>query len=227
VDVTYNHTFGYRDSRHGFAPILLVTLALPALPDLGIDVEAYLDSGATHSLFDGELAVALGLGLVSGPPRHYYATTGDGVQAHRHSILLRHAPIPPFTLEIGFSTSPIARNLLGRDLFNLLQVGFRERRSEFYIEPLPRSTRSGVKRGRLRALRGAFDVVEIDSRQTRHVGFTPPYCHCARRMEDGADDAPLLGSDEPGLEDRGRGGERDGDDVAGHRGGYSSPNGTA
>jgi hypothetical protein len=31
----------------------------------------------------------------------------------------------------------IQRNLLGRDFFDLVQVGFRENHSEFYVEPSP------------------------------------------------------------------------------------------
>ena len=50
---------------------------------------------------------------------------------------LFHGDLGEFELEIGFSESPIRRNILGRDFFNLLQIGFRERYLVFYVTPTP------------------------------------------------------------------------------------------
>jgi hypothetical protein len=38
---------------------------------------------------------------------------------------------------VGFSSGEIHRNLLGRDFFNLAQIGFRERHLTFFITPSP------------------------------------------------------------------------------------------
>jgi hypothetical protein len=117
--------------------MLQVRLVSPAPTHEEVDVDAFLDSGANYSLFDGELAAAIGLDLMAGRYRAYYSTTGAEVDARCHNVVLSRPGFPPFSLEIGFSTSKIARNLLGRDFFSLVQIGFREQRLEFYIEPAP------------------------------------------------------------------------------------------
>jgi len=40
-------------------------------------------------------------------------------------------------LEVGFSSVTIKHNLLGRDFFSLLQIGFRERRQTIYVSLEP------------------------------------------------------------------------------------------
>jgi hypothetical protein len=48
-----------------------------------------------------------------------------------------HPDLGSFTLEVGFSSTDIHRNLLGRDFFNLAQIGFRERFLTLYVTPAP------------------------------------------------------------------------------------------
>jgi hypothetical protein len=62
---------------------------------------------------------------------------GAGVEARLHWVRLSHPELGDFDLEIGFTESPISRNLLGRDFFNLIQIGFRERYLTFYATPTP------------------------------------------------------------------------------------------
>jgi hypothetical protein len=42
-----------------------------------------------------------------------------------------------FNLEIGFTDRQIRRNLLGRDFFNLVQIGFREHQLQYYLNTTP------------------------------------------------------------------------------------------
>ncbi len=138
VEVSYTHQFDYAyASEERRFPGLVVRLANPQPPEQGIDVDAFLDSGCERSLFDGRHASALGLDLLAGRIKRYAPTSGPSIEARLHEVLLIHPNLGRFQLEVGLSTNNIARNLLGRDFFNLIQVGFRERHLEFYIEPTP------------------------------------------------------------------------------------------
>ncbi len=102
--------------------------------DQAVDVDAFLDSGAETSLFDGAFLEVIGLNLLSGRPRSFISTMGPTHEGRMHRVRLEHEQLGNFDLEIGFSTGPISRNLLGRDFFDFLEVGFREHQESFLIE---------------------------------------------------------------------------------------------
>ncbi len=106
-------------------------------PEIGIDTEAYLDSGAEASLFNGGLLVALEMELMSGSRKSYSTTFGDSVTGYLHNVRLTLPSVGDFDLQVGFSNGDIRRNLLGRDFFNLVQVGFRESQLEYFLTPTP------------------------------------------------------------------------------------------
>ena len=62
---------------------------------------------------------------------------GTVLTATIHPVRLTHSDLGDFELEVGFTSVNIKRNLLGRDFFNLLQIGFRERRQMFYVSLEP------------------------------------------------------------------------------------------
>lgn len=136
--VVYTHQQGYLysggDRRF---PGLLIQVQNPDAPDGQVEVPAHLDSGAQYSLFNGWIAQAIGLDLYSGPERKYAPTRGDSVDARIHRVNLVHPLLGIFPLDVGFSTDEIRRDLLGRDFFNLIQIGFRERHLVFYLTPDP------------------------------------------------------------------------------------------
>lgn len=136
--VTYTHQHDYLyESRDRRFPGLVIQVQNPDAPDRPVEVRAHLDSGAEYSLFNGWIAHTIGLDLYSGLERIYASTTGDTVQARVHRVNLVHPELGTLDLNIGFSTDPIRRNLLGRDFFNLIQIGFRERHLVYYITPTP------------------------------------------------------------------------------------------
>jgi len=57
--------------------------------------------------------------------------------ARLHGVIASHPDLGPFHLTVGFSQGPIRRNLLGRDFFSLMQIGFREHYSAFYLTAIP------------------------------------------------------------------------------------------
>lgn len=65
------------------------------------------------------------------------SAAGFSIDTIVHPIRLSHPDLGDFNLEIGFSTVPLRRNLLGRDFFNLVQIGFRERQQVFYVKTEP------------------------------------------------------------------------------------------
>lgn len=133
VTIHYPHEFPYMHDpfRGDPFPILPLRIQNPSDPSQALDVNAYLDSGAQRSLFDGWIATDLGFELMSGPSI-LYASLGGIIQGRLHQVHLSHADLGAFPLDIGFSEAPISRNILGRDFFNLIQIGFRERYLTFY-----------------------------------------------------------------------------------------------
>lgn len=136
--VIYQHQRNYLFVGEGRRfPGLPIQVQNPNAPDRLIEIPAFLDSGAEYSLFNGWIADSIGLDLYAGPERRYAPTRGDSLEARIHRVNLVHPELGTFDLNIGFSTDEIRRNLLGRDFFNLIQIGFRERHLVFYVTPTP------------------------------------------------------------------------------------------
>lgn len=135
--VEYQYSFNYRQFQSGTFPALQVHITRPDNSELGFDTDAYLDSGAERSLFDGQLLAVLEIDLMNDQPKPYSSTLGNSVTGYLHSVRLTIPEIGEFSLEIGFSDSPIRRNLLGRDFFNLVQIGFRENQLQYFLNVTP------------------------------------------------------------------------------------------
>ena len=137
VRVDYQYSLNYRELEAGSFPVLQVRITRPDNPDLGIDTDVYLDSGAERSLFNGDLLAALETDLINNSSILYGSTFGDTVTGYLHGVLLTVSEVGDFNLEIGFSDRQIRRNLLGRDFFNLVQIGFREHQRQYYLNSVP------------------------------------------------------------------------------------------
>lgn len=138
--VIYQHEFLYvfpEENNATSFPGLLIEVRNPVNEGNGIEVQAHLDTGAEYSLFTGEIAAAIGLNLLEGDPVTFSSTAGTEVDARRHGIVLAHEILGNFPMNLAFSTGDIRRNLLGRDFMRLIQIGFREYHTEFYVTPTP------------------------------------------------------------------------------------------
>ena len=135
--VTYSFEFNYLPLNSGSSPNIQITVASLVHPDQAVDIDACLDSGTLLSLFDGRIATSIGIELLSGRPKTYTATSGASIEARLHRVRISREDIGDFDLEAGFSLGEIQRNLLGRDFFALVQIGFRERQRMFYVTPSP------------------------------------------------------------------------------------------
>jgi hypothetical protein len=137
VRVDYQYSFNYRQVHAGSFPIIQVRITRQDNSGVGIDTDAYLDSGAERSLFNGQLLAALEVDLVNHKSKRYGSTTGAFIMGYLHDVRLTVPDVGQFNLEIGFSESQIIRNLLGRDFFNLVQIGFRERQLQYFLNITP------------------------------------------------------------------------------------------
>jgi hypothetical protein len=119
-------------------PGLTVRISLPGSSDSGVDLDVHLDSGADRSLLNGEIIVpALELDLLSGPVRRYEPIAGALLEARIHKISIFHPDLGLFLFDVGISTASLRRNILGRDFFNLVQIGFREHHQTIFVTPEP------------------------------------------------------------------------------------------
>jgi hypothetical protein len=133
--VQYTHQLAYPlDSQGKPFPILQLRISNPADSEHGLDIEGYLDSGAEYSLLNGWMATAMGFDLLSGTERKYGPIVGPTIIGRVHRIRLAHPTVGTFDLDVGFSTQEIHREILGRDFFNLIQIGFRERYLSYYLK---------------------------------------------------------------------------------------------
>lgn len=138
ITVSYEHRFEYaHDADGGRFPRLEIRVAHPKNEDAALDVWAYRDSGAERTLFNGWIGSALGIDLLDGRELVYQTGSGGHLTARVHPLHLFHPDLGDFELEVGLSSSDIPRNLLGRDFFDRVQIGFREHQLAFFITARP------------------------------------------------------------------------------------------
>ena len=111
----------------------MVHLQNPTTGAATADFDAELDSGAEYSLFDGDLLATVGMDLFSGDRFVFSFANGVALDARIFQVVISHANLGSFNLLARFSTGPLRTNILGRDFFDLLQVGFDEHHSEIHL----------------------------------------------------------------------------------------------
>jgi hypothetical protein len=138
--MAYTHSFSYQiDSLSGETfPGLPVRLSLPEDERTFLDLFTHLDTGASCSIFDGAPAVStLGINVMDGREIGLSTVGGFALTARIHRVQISHPQLGRFTLDAAISTVPIARNLLGRDFFQQIQIGFREFHHTFHVAAVP------------------------------------------------------------------------------------------
>ena len=126
-DLTFNYLFLPNGKRR---PGFLVQLSNRALH---LDTKAFLDSGAEFSLFNGEFGAALGLDLIAGRPRPYKTVNSTVIHGYVHPVTIAIPELGEFQFELGFSIEQITVNILGRDFFDLIRIGFDEHEQIFHV----------------------------------------------------------------------------------------------
>lgn len=111
----------------------MVELQNPRTGTKTTEINAELDSGAEYSLFDGELALAIGLDLYDGELFTFQFANGHMLDARIMPVVISHRDLSSVNLRIRFSTEPLFTNVLGRDFFDFFRIGFEEHQSEVYL----------------------------------------------------------------------------------------------
>lgn len=134
--VAYDHELGYlRDSQTGnpFPGLWIVVRSVGSEREL--EIQAHLDTGTERTLLDGQVGRAIGLDLSTGDLLRFRSATGVELTARLHPVVFAHDELGAKDLTVAFSEARLTRNLLGRDYFNLFQIGFRERHSKILVTP--------------------------------------------------------------------------------------------
>ena len=139
VTVEYTHEFDYGHAeKEGVCPVIAVSMSPAEMSsDEGIEIDAFLDSGASISLFNGSFLRGFDIEIMNDRGKVFTSTAGVPLTAYLHRIKLTLPEFSSFDLDVAFSINPIRRNLLGRDFFNLVQIGFRENHSKYFLISTP------------------------------------------------------------------------------------------
>lgn len=121
----------------GDSPVITVSMSLPDDAESGVDIDAFLDSGTSTSLFNGSFLQGLDVQVMNDRSKTFTTTSGIPLTAYLHPVRLTLPDVGVFQLNVAFSIDPIIRNLLGRDFFNLVQIGFRENHSQYFLISTP------------------------------------------------------------------------------------------
>ena len=97
------------------------------------------------------------------------------MEACLHAVRLSHPELGCFDLEIGFSPFPLRRNLLGRDFFNLVQIGFRERQQALlrHAASMTLQSRAAARHGQLMAASDTIPAAPALSRLVVLISHSP------------------------------------------------------
>lgn len=123
--------YGYLKEEEKFSPIIPIKLEGR---DGWVTFNAYVDSGATYSIFRAEIASEI-LGIEIDKGKRLYVAVGDGslITVYLHKIMIDLAG-KVFKATIGFSKQlGIGFNIIGRkDIFDSFIITFNEK--EKYVE---------------------------------------------------------------------------------------------
>lgn len=102
-------------------------------------LQAYVDSGASWSIFHADVAQLLNLTLSKMTHRHMALGNGNMISVYLHRVRVRFAG-QEFTVPAGFSDAlHVGFNLLGRaGFFDRFVMSFNDRTKTLTVAPVPR-----------------------------------------------------------------------------------------
>lgn len=126
--------FDYCYSDGAFLPIISLKLNGK---DGGVEFLAFVDTGASYSIFQADVAEILGLNFKDGEEKDLVIGDGDKLKVHIHKVMVSLAN-KEFIATIGFSEClGTGFNILGRkSIFDQFIICFREKKKivEFFPE---------------------------------------------------------------------------------------------
>ena len=125
--------FSYRFYEGKFLPIIPISLTENGKL---IQMRAYVDTGASYSLFHAKVAEILGLDVEKGILYELVVGDGDILKVYLHSVTISLAG-KEFKVTIGFSKNiGVGFNILGRkDIFDKFIICFNEKDKEISFTP--------------------------------------------------------------------------------------------
>jgi hypothetical protein len=132
--VAFTHIFDYLHDSQG-VPSIGLTIRISGQPYhqsiSALDVDAYLDTLSTRSVFDGQFATALGLHPFGGT---ISVRSGSHiVQARLYQLWITLPQFGSHLINAAFSITPLTRNFLGRDFLRLVTLAIEERNLSILI----------------------------------------------------------------------------------------------
>ena len=126
--------FSYRFYEGKFLPIIPISLTENGKL---IQMRAYVDTGASYSLFHAKVAEILGLDVEKGILYELVVGDGDILKVYLHSVTISLAG-KEFKVTIGFSKNiGVGFNILGRkDIFDKFNICFNDKDKEISFTPL-------------------------------------------------------------------------------------------
>ncbi len=132
--------FAYLKDGHGrFAPLVYLQVWTG---NRWLYLQAYVDSGASWSVFHLDVAQLVGVSLKRAKRRTVSLGNGATLPIYLHPIKVRFAG-QAFTVPAGFSDAlTVGFNLIGRaGFFDRFQMSFNDRKRVLTVTPLARASR--------------------------------------------------------------------------------------
>lgn len=104
------------------------------IDDFVAEFPVLVDTGAERSLFDGIHVRAAGRDIFSGNAETYHGFLGASTTAYEHRVFLQIEGVD-LEVTLSFTTAPISRQVLGRDVLEHFVLGLREKHLELYLAP--------------------------------------------------------------------------------------------
>jgi hypothetical protein len=129
-DLAFRWQLPYRfDDRGRYGPLVAVGLVMKKARH---DMLCVLDTGAERTLLDGQHLRAAGLDMFAGQPRRVSGFLSSSVLVYEHIVRLVVQEVD-LELPVLFSTQPLERAVIGRDVMAHFWLGLRERAGEIYL----------------------------------------------------------------------------------------------
>ena len=128
-----------KDARGRYAPIVYLQVWTG---NRWLYLQAYVDSGASWTIFHADVARLLGINLSRGQRRTMVLGNGDSLSIYLHSVRVRFGGAE-FTVPAAFSDAlKVGFNVLGRaGVFDRFVITFNDRARQLIATPIGRSRR--------------------------------------------------------------------------------------
>lgn len=129
--LNFKYSFSYRPLIKDYYPALVVGLNFNGTE---ADAIAIIDTGASCTLFQPDLAILLGINITDGIEKNMSTADGGNFSSYGHTIKIQ---IEDSVIEeiIHFPINNIPRNLIGRNILKHYKFALEEKYAHFHLSP--------------------------------------------------------------------------------------------